>query len=309
MSFTPAFWKWFKDSAVVDRDGQPLVVYHGTRRKFNEFKRTSDSDFGFHFGSIDQAESRLERTRKLAGGGPEYIMPVYLSIQNPLKTADPGDWHNAYNAWMTLNKATKGALGDEFEFEHMLKWKPERRLDHLTGQLEFLGYDGVVYRNRHEGRGESWIALRPSQIKSVENDGSFGADDPNIKSNPGIPNQRGWVSPQGELIQFKGTHGEVAKEILEEKFPSVKWQKDKLFWRASDFRTDPNLALEHKGWVRVVRPGVYEVWSALTYAKRLPRNLIDLLSELPEDHEVLIDAVQGRGFDGWKAKDLLEKFS
>ena len=35
---TPAFKKWFGDSKIVDEDGNPLVVYHGTKREFNVFE-------------------------------------------------------------------------------------------------------------------------------------------------------------------------------------------------------------------------------------------------------------------------------
>ena len=35
---TPAFKKWFGNSKIVDSKGNPLVVYHGTKREFNEFK-------------------------------------------------------------------------------------------------------------------------------------------------------------------------------------------------------------------------------------------------------------------------------
>ena len=31
------FWKWFSGSKVVDKNGNPLVVYHGTGAKFDEF--------------------------------------------------------------------------------------------------------------------------------------------------------------------------------------------------------------------------------------------------------------------------------
>ncbi len=27
--FSPAFWKWFGNSAIVDSRGEPLIVYHG----------------------------------------------------------------------------------------------------------------------------------------------------------------------------------------------------------------------------------------------------------------------------------------
>ena len=33
------FWKWFGDSKVVDDQGRPLVVYHGTDVTFDEFSR------------------------------------------------------------------------------------------------------------------------------------------------------------------------------------------------------------------------------------------------------------------------------
>lgn len=32
------FWRWFGDSKVVDANGRPLVVYHGTRREFDVFE-------------------------------------------------------------------------------------------------------------------------------------------------------------------------------------------------------------------------------------------------------------------------------
>ena len=43
---TPAFKKWFGDwetdpanaSKVVDENGEPMVVYHGSNYNFNEFK-------------------------------------------------------------------------------------------------------------------------------------------------------------------------------------------------------------------------------------------------------------------------------
>lgn len=33
-----AFWDWFGDSITVDKDGNPLIFYHGTRSDFTEFK-------------------------------------------------------------------------------------------------------------------------------------------------------------------------------------------------------------------------------------------------------------------------------
>ena len=38
---TPAFRAWFGDSKVVDENGQPLVVYHGTKSNFDVLDRKS----------------------------------------------------------------------------------------------------------------------------------------------------------------------------------------------------------------------------------------------------------------------------
>ena len=106
---TKEFKKWFKGSKVVDEQGNPLVVYHGTgvEENFAEFD-TSGSKKTFAsagFGAIefigssfsanpDVAESFITSRkgskiaiktdeRDLPSGGR--IIPVYLAIKNPKK--------------------------------------------------------------------------------------------------------------------------------------------------------------------------------------------------------------------------------
>jgi len=77
--FNAAFWKWFGNSKVVDENGDPLVVYHGTHKNFTEF----DLDYaaqGIFWFSSDKS--------KIAGGrsgavSSKIIVEAYLSIQNP----------------------------------------------------------------------------------------------------------------------------------------------------------------------------------------------------------------------------------
>lgn len=60
------FWRWFGDSKVVDAEGRPLVVYHGTAYDFDNFdagrNRTELNDKyqgdGFHFSPDPQVASR-----------------------------------------------------------------------------------------------------------------------------------------------------------------------------------------------------------------------------------------------------------
>lgn len=49
---TPEFKAWFGDSKVVDDDGEPLVVYHGTKKSFDEFKPRPGME-EMYFFSVD----------------------------------------------------------------------------------------------------------------------------------------------------------------------------------------------------------------------------------------------------------------
>ena len=92
---TPEFKRWFKNSKVVDQDGKPLVVYHGSGTKFwefkNEFTGIGNDQYGpgFYFTS-DQDVAHGYTTRRMndqikpGGEDNPTVMPVYLSIQNPI---------------------------------------------------------------------------------------------------------------------------------------------------------------------------------------------------------------------------------
>lgn len=139
---TPAFKAWFGDSKVVDSEGKPLVVYHGTTADFAAFDVKESFDGGFHFGSIGAAEKRLEYWIDGADetAAPN-VRPHYLAIQNP--------------------KVLVADLYDEESWAEAI---------HAAKQN---GYDGIRYPNSVEG-GESWIAFLPAQIKSaIGNRGTF----------------------------------------------------------------------------------------------------------------------------------------
>jgi hypothetical protein len=94
---TAEFKDWFGHGAVVDENGKPLRVYHGTMEEFTEFDReaggnykTLDQMLGSHFAKSDNmaesfafnknkgwAEPRLENSE---GGN---VLPVYLNLQHP----------------------------------------------------------------------------------------------------------------------------------------------------------------------------------------------------------------------------------
>lgn len=76
---TKAFWKWFGDSKIVDDNGDPLVVYHGTNKKFSKFS-LRDTAQGIIWFSSDR--DKIERGDSGATGR-QFIMELYAKIERP----------------------------------------------------------------------------------------------------------------------------------------------------------------------------------------------------------------------------------
>ena len=123
-------------SKVVDENGEPLVVWHGTDEE-NNFSVFDINAQGAHFGTREQAENRNNGN----------LYPVFLKIRNPKRMYDQG------NDWYRAVKSVK----------------------------ESGTYDGIVYENQIEGKGDSWVVINPEQIKSAtDNRGTFDGNNPDI---------------------------------------------------------------------------------------------------------------------------------
>ena len=80
---TPEFKEWFGNSHVVDENGEPRIVYRG------EHGETEDGDLqtelgAFSFGSIEAANQYAVVPNRGGEAVAPRVMPVYLSIQNPV---------------------------------------------------------------------------------------------------------------------------------------------------------------------------------------------------------------------------------
>ncbi len=198
MKLNAAFWKWFGDSKVVDKHGEPLVVYHAGRHNFNVFD-VSRCELGCHFGTKAQAMS----VHKTHIGTT--IKEFYLSIKNPLRMRDHTGWDTQSIAEELMDMGIFPLSGKVFS------------ANKVRAELLRKGYDGIVYLNRHEGLtdddldaidfagldidghasdaemkkaipqlDDSWIVFKPTQIKFVDNDGTWDVDDADIRSNPSV---------------------------------------------------------------------------------------------------------------------------
>lgn len=76
------FAKWFGDSKVVDSEGNPLIVYHGTDKEFEEFKPSEKGMLGKGIYSSAKKEdygtySAYAKKENAA------VMPLYVKLENP----------------------------------------------------------------------------------------------------------------------------------------------------------------------------------------------------------------------------------
>lgn len=76
-----AFYEWFGDSKVVDEQGRPLIVYHGTKKTFDAFdeEKISKNHKKLYYGK----GFYFTKDYYTAQNYGKKIMPVYLKISNP----------------------------------------------------------------------------------------------------------------------------------------------------------------------------------------------------------------------------------
>ena len=175
------FKDWFGDSKVVDESGKPLVVYHGSEKGFNEFKY---GDIGFHFGTKEQALRRIHNSKT------QVINSLYLKLENPLRlNFDYGDW-TGIGVAIRLSELDTIPKHARYEMNDILKidsakngLSASKRQDKAMRELlQSIGYDGIIYDNKFEGKGKSYIAFEPTQIKSATgNNGNFDPSNPDIR--------------------------------------------------------------------------------------------------------------------------------
>jgi GNAT superfamily N-acetyltransferase len=72
-----SFDSWFSGSQVVDNDDKPLVVYHGTNKKFDRFNLKNAAQPIIWFSSD---KNKIERG-EAGAAGTSRIVPAYLSIK------------------------------------------------------------------------------------------------------------------------------------------------------------------------------------------------------------------------------------
>lgn len=181
---TTEFKRWFGDSKVVDDQGRPLVVYHGTMSDFSIFQSPADrggealAQAGMYFSEDSDLASAYSALR---GGGA--IMPAYLSIKRPLDLTSA----STISGWKgAIAKLIAPRMAADVMREEALRNSTHQSLITKAEREKLIaeGYDGI------KGTGGVWIAFSPEQIKSaIGNNGDFDAGNPDIRFSARAPGE------------------------------------------------------------------------------------------------------------------------
>jgi hypothetical protein len=168
---------WAKGSAFVDEQGKLERWYHGTDYEdgFNIFARYEDSSIGFHFGTAEAANDRLNQIDCLEDNGN--ILAVYCRAQRPLVLDDMYTW----DQWDVAQALRMVGVLTEDEAELVAD---SINAEMIYASIEEAGYDSVLYRNECENKQGQQLSLmvwRANLIKGI-NSASFDKDDPRILS-------------------------------------------------------------------------------------------------------------------------------
>lgn len=183
-----AFQNWFGDSKVVDENGDPLVVYHGTSENIESFN-TEGRGKTFDTGAFFSDNPNVAAT--YATGQSPNVNPVYLSLQNPVVIDFEGrNWNDVnLDGVIDLPDGTQISLSEIFDYD------AERvSTDDVVRQAKFFaeqwGADGAILQNVVDRGGAGrfatpeanqpsniYVAFEGGQIKSPFNRGTFDRQD------------------------------------------------------------------------------------------------------------------------------------
>lgn len=170
---TPEFKKWFGDSKVVDSNGKPLVVYHGTDADFTQFDASYDGYFGsgiYLTGNIEDAEQYGDNT-----------MSLYAKIEKPYQTVADYEAGEEYDLESPAVPMILDLFGEDADaIIERLQDGDDTVGGEIQEKLIEKGYDGVQI---DWGDGlTQYVAVSPEQIKSAtDNTGAFDANNPDIR--------------------------------------------------------------------------------------------------------------------------------
>lgn len=190
---TPSFRNFYKDSVVLDQNREPLPRFHTTRAQ----QPITEGGFlpGTHFGTAQAAEDRFQQVTQGSEQARDILgfstLPTFLSISNPLRIEDAGDFGSPSNIAAALRRADVPrtlsnrvtAIAQLMQVDLNEVPSPfnarfpaimEQAQKDIQAEIEKAGFDGFVYENESEDVGsDSLVIFQTAQAKSTFNRGGF----------------------------------------------------------------------------------------------------------------------------------------
>ena len=183
------FWKWFGDSKVVNKSGNPMIYYHGTSTNFTNFKLSERNAIWFTPSEISANIFADWASNPDKGKHPK-ILNVFIKSDNPFDFESDNQISDLINKLANKRFKYKG-VNDNRTINNFIEILEQYRDEFKTGNwsifekymnietLKELGFDGVYMIEM----GKKNIAVFNShQIKSINNDGSWDLNNTNIYS-------------------------------------------------------------------------------------------------------------------------------
>lgn len=199
---TKNFINWFGDwindpenaSKVVDENGEPRVVYHGTAGVINKFEDQQRSP-GFWFVDREDVANGYAESAVGEFGEEKNVIPVFLNLRNP-RIEDAQEGYPAEFALKSYVENDNGVYEVFDTYDEAEAYRQTNVPDGWVGAAEVgdqhdlverakeLGHDGVIMLNMHdqatyaetrvEGTQTNYVVLDANQIKSAtENNGEY----------------------------------------------------------------------------------------------------------------------------------------
>ena len=196
---TKEFKKWFGNSKVVNADGTPKVMYHGTTNgNFDTFKKGAN-----YFTENEQYADRYQNpsassisTGKVVDNPTTHA--VYIKMEKPFDTRDSkareifeDEFLNQDGGYDEEGEETEHSWvsnGTELnENTGLPDWTDAEDLYHFIKDKGY-DYDGIIVDEGADGgygsavvnRGVAYVTFEPNQVKNVKNSGEFDINNPNM---------------------------------------------------------------------------------------------------------------------------------
>lgn len=187
------FKRWFEGSKVVDENGQPLKLYHGTPNAiFDSFRDGSYFTPNKDYASVYKEQGASSFGYKPKAENPD-VYEVYANMKKPFDTRNKEAKDIFYNDFYM-----KRGTGTDLQKSGLPDWTDGLDLVEYLQEHPELGYDGLLLDESAVGgygqdvvsRGISYVNLNPNQIKSVNNSGAWSSSpslsDAGWKAEPSI---------------------------------------------------------------------------------------------------------------------------